>query len=112
MTVLILIKAKSYEALKRCKTKKFLESKPHRPMMAAATNKAAGKISKAMGSGATLQELSHTLVDKLKRIREKIVGKETVPRRRNCKHMRHSFFKQGIAVYFKTTFLKKLEVNL
>ena len=43
-----------------------------------------------MESGATAHELPHALVDKLKSIREEIVGKETVPRRRNCKHMRYS----------------------
>ena len=53
-----LIKAKSYEALERYKTRNFLESKPHRLRMAAATNKAAGKIRKIREKGATMQEIS------------------------------------------------------
>ena len=82
--------SESYEALERYKTRKFLESKPHRLRMAAATNKAASRIKEARESGATAQELSNTLVNKLRSISEEIVGKETVPRRRNCKHMRYS----------------------
>ena len=48
-----LIKAKSYEALERYKTKKSPESKPHRLRMAATTNKVAGKMRKARESGST-----------------------------------------------------------
>ena len=58
--------------------------------MAAATNKAASKIRKIRESGATAQEISNTLVEKLKNMSEEIVGKATVPRRRNWKHMRYS----------------------
>jgi hypothetical protein len=58
--------------------------------MVAATNKAAGKIRKMSESKAIAQEISNTLVEKLKSISEEVVGKETVPRRRNCMHMRYS----------------------
>jgi hypothetical protein len=40
--------------------------------------------------GASAQKISSTLVEELKDISEEIVGKETVPRRRNCRHMRYS----------------------
>ena len=55
--------------------------------MAAATNKAAGKIKTIRDEGATMQEISKTLVEELKDISEEIVGKETVPRRRNCEKL-------------------------
>ena len=78
-----LIRAKSYEELERYKTRKFLESKPRRLRTTAATNKAASRIRKMRESGATAQEISNTLVEKLKNSSEEVVGKETVPRRRN-----------------------------
>ena len=61
-----LIRAKSYGALDIYKTRKFLESKPHRLRMAAATNKAASKTGKIRESGETAQEISDTLIEKLK----------------------------------------------
>ena len=85
-----LIQAKSYEALERYKTRKFLESKPHRRRMAAATDKTAGKTKKGREEGATTQEISKHMVGKLRDVSGEIVGKETVPRRRNCKHVRYS----------------------
>lgn len=85
-----LIKAKFYEPLERYKTKKFLESKPHRLKMAVATNKSAGRVKQKRDGGASMQEISSYIRDELKEISEEIVGKETVPRRRNCRHMRYS----------------------
>ena len=69
-----LIRAKPYEALERYKTRKFLERKPHRLRMTAVTNKAASKIRKVRESGANAQEISNTLVEKLKSISEEVVG--------------------------------------
>ena len=85
-----LIKAKSYEPLERYKTKKFLESKPHRLKMAAATNKAASRIKEKREEGANVREISACIVNDLTEISGEIVGKETVPRRRNCRHMRYT----------------------
>ena len=55
--------------------------------MAAATNKAAGKIRKMRESGTTAQEISNTLVEKLKNISEEVVDKGTVPRRRYAREV-------------------------
>ena len=58
--------------MERYKTRKFLESKPHRLRMSAATNNAASKIRKMRESGATAQKISNTPVEKLNNISEEV----------------------------------------
>ena len=57
-----LIGAKTYEPLERYKTKKFLESKPHRLKMAVATNKAAGTVREKREGTADVKEVSNCIV--------------------------------------------------
>ena len=85
-----LMKAKTYGPLERHKTKKLVESKPHRLKMAAATNKAASRIKEKREERASVRKTSACIVNELKEISGEIVGKETVPRRRNCRHMRYT----------------------